>query len=77
MIQYYILSKLVSDEKEYLRIAQQLTGPRLTTASRLKMEAERPKNEPAMPSWWDEDDEEISNDNLAAASALGMNVAIT
>ena len=65
----------MDDEKEYLKLVQQLTAPRLLTPERQKQDAERPANEPPMPSWWDEDDD--ADDSFAAAKALGSDVTLT
>lgn len=72
VIQYYILSKLVSDSKEYLALTQQLTGPRLTTMAKRIEDATRLSDEPPTPLWWDDDDEDVSEMNFAAAKQLGV-----
>ena len=60
----------MSDQKEYQKLVGSLTGPLLTDERRQRAIAERPSDEPPMPSWWDDDDADESN--MEAAQQLGL-----
>lgn len=57
-------------EEDRRALVNNLTGPRLTDAKRLKQMAAQASDEPPMPTWWD-DDEEASSSSQQAAMQLG------
>jgi hypothetical protein len=69
LIQHFITSRL-TDEKEYRKLVDSLTGPLLTDERRQRAIAARDPSEPPMPSWWDDDDADESN--MLAARQLGV-----
>jgi len=62
----------MTDEKDWMRLNSQLSGPLLTDPRRVAKIKARPADEPPMPAWWDDDDEEASSTSINAARQLGL-----
>lgn len=58
----------MTDEKEYRKLVESLTGPLLTDERRVRALAAQSPDEPPMPAWWDDD----GADDTTAATQLGL-----
>ena len=70
LIQYYIVEH--TEERKRRDLVVSLTGPLLTDEGRLQKIAQRAPDEPPMPDWWVDDDEDASASSIMAARQLGM-----